>query len=272
MRCNRCNAQIPDGSTFCPACGTQLSNNPLGDDATRIAQPSAPPSRPPSTPPSTPVGQPYQQRAYPPQQPYYAPAPKEKSNTALWVVVGVLAAALLGLGGWLLVDTLNGNGDATQPAKDAQVVQVTSAVDKQKAQQSQTSSQSSQTSSQQSSSSATEEVAQPESQPQVVPAPQQTSPRPSATSERVVLKGKLNGDNVTFTLFSQGSDYYIGSFQNHKVGVTWSVEGYLYPGSVELRSTGLKKDWNFYAAGDPDHLSGRSTNGTVTYDMQLHYE
>ena len=122
MRCIRCNSLIPDGSTFCPVCGAQVSNNPLGDDATRIASPSQPPHRQAAPPPHANYGAPMQ------QQQYYAPAPKPKNNTVLWVIVGILAAALLGLGGWLLMDTLSDKGDANQPSKDAQVVKASSSV------------------------------------------------------------------------------------------------------------------------------------------------
>ena len=261
MRCIRCNSLIPDGSTFCPVCGAQVSNNPLGDDATRIASPSQPPHRQAAPPPHANYGAPMQ------QQQYYAPAPKPKNNTVLWVIVGILAAALLGLGGWLLMDTLSDKGDANQPSKDAQVVKASSSVDKQ---ESQTSSQQAAQPEQQTSQPE-QQISQPEPQ-QVAPVPQQSNPQRVSSDGTVVLKGKLNGDNVTFTLFPQGANYYVGSFQNHKMGVTWGVEGYLYPGSMEFRSTGLKKNWSFTAAGDQEVLSGTSSNGTVTYDMRLYYQ
>lgn len=220
----------------------------MNDDATRIAQPSQNNYQQPR--PSQPN---YGRQS---QQPYYAPAPQKKSNAGLWIVVGILAAALLGLGGWLLVDTLNDKG-VQQPSKDAQV---TSAMDKaeQKRAEEQTTSQ----------------PQEPQPQPQTVaPAPQQTvattTRRPSGT---VVLKGKLNGDNVTFTLYPQGGDYYVGSFQNHKVGVTWSVEGYLTSNRFDFTSTGLPKNWSFVAAADGESFAGTSSNGSVTYNMYLHYQ
>ncbi len=249
MICNRCHNQIPDGSTFCPLCGAQLSNNPMNDDATRIAQPSQPNYQQPR--PSQPnYG----------QQPYYAPAPQKKSNAGLWIVVGILAAALLGLGGWLLVDTLNDKGGVQQPSKDAQVTSAVEKAEQKRAEESTTSQ---------------EQTQEPEPEPQqqtAAPAPQQTIAKTTHRSGTVVLKGKLNGDNVTFTLYPQGGEYYVGSFQNHKVGVTWSVEGYITSNSFEFTSTGLARNWSFIATADGDSYAGTSTNGTVTYNMYLHYE
>ena len=249
MLCNRCHNQIPDGSTFCPLCGNQLSNNPMSDDATRIAQPSQPNYQQPS--PSQP------NYGYPSFQPYYAPTPKKKNNTGLWVVVGVLAAALIGLGIWLLVDTLNDNGGTQQPPKDAQVVEGQTATEK--AEQKRTEEQ---------SSTSEKQTAQPE-QETVASVPVRKSSHRSGTA---VLKGKLNGDNVTFTLYPQGGDYYVGTFQNHKVGVTWNVEGYITDENFEFTSTGLPRNWSFIAVADGDSYAGTSSNGTVTYNMYLHYE
>lgn len=260
MLCNRCHNQIPDGSTFCPLCGNQLSNNPMSDDATRIAQPSRPnyqqqPNYQQPRPSQPNYGQPA-------SQPYYAPAPK-KNNTGLWVVVGVLAAALIGLGIWLLVDTLNDKGGVQQPPKDEQVVQGQTATDK--AEQKRKDEQSSSDSQEEQQTSS-----QPEQQQTVAPA--QTMSKSTQRSGTVVLKGKLNGDNVTFTLYPQGGDYYVGSFQNHKVGVTWNVEGYITSDRFDFTSTGLPRNWSFNASADGDSYAGTSSNGTVTYNMYLHFE
>ena len=91
MNCPHCNAEIPDGARFCPACGSTLSQN-------------TPPAQPQGAPQQTqaqgaqPYGAPPQPNAALPQpnvappQPNAAP-PKPKKRWPL--VVGICAAVLL---------------------------------------------------------------------------------------------------------------------------------------------------------------------------------
>lgn len=73
-KCIYCQSDMSDHAAFCPKCGKSQPQQTM-----------------------------YRPAQQPRQQPAYQPE-KSKSNGALWAVIGFLAAAVLGLGGWIVYD------------------------------------------------------------------------------------------------------------------------------------------------------------------------
>ena len=89
--CFRCHAMISDKAQFCPVCGSQQPTSPHGS------------YQPTQT-----------QDAHPQNSQYGGPpaARGQKSNGWVWALVAFLAAAVLGVGGWLVYDKLIRADDA----------------------------------------------------------------------------------------------------------------------------------------------------------------
>lgn len=113
--CRKCGKLLSDNAYHCTVCGTPVKNQPEKFDTGRIPQVSIPPH---GYEEETRLGVPSQPQYYPqgysravpqnagaqPVQPVQQP-PKKKNGTltALYILLGVLIAALLGVGGWFLL-------------------------------------------------------------------------------------------------------------------------------------------------------------------------
>ncbi|MBR5687947.1 MAG: zinc ribbon domain-containing protein [Prevotella sp.] len=76
-KCVYCQSDMSDQAAFCPRCGKSQPQQTMYRPAQQPQQPQQPPVRQPE---------------------------KSKSNGALWAVIGFLAAAVLGLGGWIVYE------------------------------------------------------------------------------------------------------------------------------------------------------------------------
>ena len=101
--CNKCGAQIPETATFCPRCGIPVQ---------------------------CPVQQTVQRPVQSPAQ--LQPAQKPKSNAALYVIIGVLLAACLGLAAWLFLfnDKDNKTDTPTASVSETTVKEATTTLEK----------------------------------------------------------------------------------------------------------------------------------------------
>lgn len=101
MRCNQCGLDCPDNSRFCPGCGTMFA-----------AQPTKPAYQQPAYQQPAYQQPAYQQNAY--QQPVYQQPAKNTNKLILWIVIGVIVAAGIGVGLFFLLRGKDSGGTATQ--------------------------------------------------------------------------------------------------------------------------------------------------------------
>lgn len=180
MKCPICQAEISDGAQFCPKCGTKISQDN------------------------------WQQTPQPAQENVrvvYTQTPQQSSsNSALYAIVGFLAAAVIGLGIWMFVRS---SGDKKeQPTQIAQIAQ--SAQPAQPAQPAQ--------------SAQSAQSAQPAAAP--VPAPQRTYTiqgnhrmRGSISNYPITLEFYVSGTQVS------GTYYYHSQGSSHRMTVSGYIDG-----------------------------------------------
>lgn len=263
--CKRCHSQVPDDKAFCPICGQQMNDSQQhqpSQDQTAYKPASQqqgyqqPPQRQGYQQP--PQRQSYQQ---PPQRPAQRIAPQQnnsepqKNNAALWTLIGILAFLVLAGGGWLLYDKVLKKDKAPEVAQTTTVQQPdeTEATPAPVAEKKKESVR--------ETPRTTVERSQPVQQ-------QTTVPVRSSYGSYFTLSGLLNGDDVEFRLNRKNGDYVTGKFQNYTMGVTWEVAGTFTDSHFYLQTTG-KRNWTFYADNNGYEFVGKSTNGTVTYDMSV---
>ena len=263
--CKRCHSQVPDGMAFCPICGQQvidLQQNQPSQDQTAY-KPASQQQGYQQPPPRQGYQQQPQQQGYqqPPQRPAQRMAPQQnyseqqKSNAGLWTVIGILAFLVLAGGGWLLYDKV------LKKEKSPEVTQTTTVQQPKEAEAKSASAAAKKKETVKETPKKTVERSQPVQQQTVVP-------QQSNYGSYFSLSGLLNGDDVEFRLNRTSGNYVTGKFYNYTVGVTWEVSGTFTDSYFNLRTTG-KKNWSFSANNNGYEFVGKSTNGTVTYDMAV---
>ena len=98
--------------------------------------------------------------------------------------------------------------------------------------------------------------------------PVQTVKETYVPSGKTILSGVLNGDAVTFELYSNGSSNVSGHFYNYTINVSFAVKGTLTNKAMNLRSVNHGK-WRFTANNYGGTYKGYAYNGSVTYDMTI---
>lgn len=92
IKCRECGQEISDKAEMCPHCGTPFVVK--GEPVDETTQMNAAPN------PGNTQQQQYQQ----PQQPYYPPQQNSSGNGLLYLIIGLLAAGLIGLGLYVFSD------------------------------------------------------------------------------------------------------------------------------------------------------------------------
>jgi len=122
------------------------------------------------------------------------------------------------------------------------------------------------TAAQQNQESTVKEAKQDVQVVQTAPKPQ---PAPAYTQpQSYSLSGILNGDDVTFNLYSDGSSAVSGVFTNYSINVAFDVSGILTDSKMSLRSVNHGK-WRFKASRYGDSYRGTCTNGSSTYSFEV---
>ena len=103
-------------------------------------------------------------------------------------------------------------------------------------------------------------------QPHSVPV--KTAKETYVAPAKTILSGVLNGDAVTFELYSNGSSNVNGHFYNYTINVSFAVKGTLTNKALNLRSVNHGK-WRFVATNYGGTFKGYAYNGSVTYDMTI---
>lgn len=110
---------------------------------------------------------------------------------------------------------------------------------------------------------------EPVQQPAPKPAPKpQPAPVTYEQPRSIELSGYLNGDYVTFSLYSNGSSSVSGVFTNYSINVSFNVSGTLTNSKMSLRSVGHGK-WRFKAHKYGGSYQGTASNGSSAYSFDV---
>ena len=85
---------------------------------------------------------------------------------------------------------------------------------------------------------------------------------------RIVLNGVLNGDDVTFELYTSDGSNVSGDFYNKTINVSFAVAGTYTSDEMNLHSVN-HGSWRFVANNYGGTFEGYASNGKVTYDMKV---
>lgn len=111
IKCRECGKEISDQAEMCPHCGTPyvVKGEPV-DEVTQTVAPSNGEQQYAQQPqPQQPQPHQYQQ----PQQPYYPPQQGGSGNGLLYLIIGLLAAGLIGLGLYVFLGQKNDTQEQT---------------------------------------------------------------------------------------------------------------------------------------------------------------